>query len=736
MFLGDGFTERDGDDEHWALVPVGSAHLWSLGQANATGLEEIVEALSKLSTDEICALKEVVDRKLSKKVDFLTLLPQDLRIAVLKWLGPEDFWPCIQVSRQWRHILLDIDCIKIISRNLHPGLLEMAAHGTKDVKEATSTTILHHQIRAFKEASLYSFSWHNGGVATMFFQRPWLSSISEEPNQQLFCGNGKLVGSCPLEKKFINPYEDPNLCLFGDSLYSSGRLVCQPYWNPTSSPGPAEWFLIVDDFTTMTRRTLRVPQIYGDLCQRVRLFCVGESLVVARDITHRRLAIWSLSGDDNFNLARLPRRIDRAVTAGDVVIGTYRVGEDDDPNDMNGNYDLHGMKMWRWTRDNGGRVLEWTLAEPANFAAELIGLRRNCVRHAHSILIHPRDESIVYLFVASLLPTELAMGEPDPETVTMAVFEVTGKQISGRWKMKLQASWLDELSDPDNFGFKPVDRHGSYSTATRQQDGPQPGTLCHERVLFNIYTKKLTLVSSVVPLYSSTLYGKTLLWEDKYITWQEPPDRYYSHHSLPLVITPAFASERIPHLSPRPLTSVPYRRFPVRSGCDCCSMQTAFGGDVSETQEARVNHGDTSSDKRPYADLGKYPSLHQLLEDLAPRLIPPKDMDLSPLHFADLRIFSRYFTETYASMEVCHLDSTMFCGEGSSNFDQFPIPWKGANRAPIALRHAITQGHQQPSPEILTRFPLMWMDGKYMVLFSWMGYMVWEFRSPRIESSQ
>ncbi|TLS25866.1 hypothetical protein PpBr36_06944 [Pyricularia pennisetigena] len=721
MYVEDAFSTED-EDEHEVLISVASAHLWSLGQANGTGLEEILGALSKLSTDELCALKEVVDRKIivSEKVDILALLPEDLRIGVLEWLGPEDFWPCLQVSGRWRRLLLDAGCIKVVCRDLHPGLLEMVAQGAEDVKEATPSSILDAQMRAFKEASFYSFSWHKGDFATVFFQRPWLSNIEDGPNQQIFGGGNGKLGSCPREERLMYPGIDENRCFFGDSLYSSGRLVCQPYWNASTSPGPVEWFLIVDDFATRTRRTLRVPQIYGDLSKRVRLFCVGDSLVVARDLTHRRLAMWSLSEEEHFSLARLPRRIDQAVTAGNVVVGTYRMGGNEDSADSNDVDDSNGMAMWRWTRDDGGRVVEWTLAEPANFATELIELRRDCVMHVHSILIHPRDESIFYLFIASLLSAELTTDEPDPEPVTMAVFEVIGKQISGRWKTKLHTSWLDELSDPGNYGFRPIDRHGSYSTATRQREGPQRKTLCHEKVVFNIYTKQLTLVSSVVPLHSPTNYGKTLLWEGKYITWQEQTNRGDSKFALPLVITPSFTSEKSPLLSPRPLNSVPHRRFPFRHECDSCKMPAASdGGKRIET--------------RSWAGLGKYTSLHQTMMDLTPRLINPKDTCLYPRDWWEVRNLSTYLTETYAGMQACRLDSAMFCGEGLGDFDGFPLRNNG-NHGPVALRHALTPRHQQPPSEILTWFPLMWIDGRYMVLSSWEGYMVWEFRSPRIES--
>ncbi|KAI6615491.1 hypothetical protein MCOR07_008115 [Pyricularia oryzae] len=738
VVIDESWTRGNNENEHVFAITLATARLWPLGQADSTGLDEIVGALSKLSTDELCALKEAVDRKLSKKVDFLTLLPEDLCIAVLKWLGPEDFWSCLQVSRRWRDLLLDADCMRIICRDLHPGLLEMAvAQGAKGAKEATCPTILDAQRRSFKEATLYSLFWSKGGAATIFFQKPWLSNNTDGPNQRMCLflgGNGKL-GSCPREEWWLPEGPDGNRCYFGDSLYSSGRLVCQPYWDPSSSTGPLEWFLVVDDFAARTRRILRVPQIYGDLSQRVRLLCVGDSLAVARDLTHRRLAIWSLSEDDAFSLARLPRRIDQAVTAGDVVIGTYRVGDEDDQDNRNENDGLNGMTMWRWTRDNGGRVAEWALAEPANFAAELMGLRLNCLRHAHSILIHPGDKSIVYLFVASLLPARPTIDEPDPEPVTMAVFEVTDKQISGRWKIKLHASWLDEQSDPGNFGFKPVDRHGSYSTATRQQDGPKRGTVCHEKVVFNIYTKKLTLIASVVPLHSSTMYGKTLLWEGKYITWQEPSNRRYFDRVLPLVVTAAFASEKLPRLPPRPLNYVPYRRFPVRHGCEVCNTPATPGEGASEVQEAGVDHEDKSVGTKPCADLEKHTSLHQVLIDMTPRLVLPENSAIHPCNYLELCTTSRYLTETYHSMEACHLDSAMFCGEGQDSFDEFPMPLGGLGRYPIAIRRALNQGHQQPSPEILTRFPLMWTDGRYMVLLSWLGYMVWEFRRPRMESS-
>lgn len=64
VVIDESWTRGNNENDHVLAITLATARLWPLGQADSTGLDEIVGALSKLSTDELCALKEAVDRKL------------------------------------------------------------------------------------------------------------------------------------------------------------------------------------------------------------------------------------------------------------------------------------------------------------------------------------------------------------------------------------------------------------------------------------------------------------------------------------------------------------------------------------------------------------------------------------------------------------------------------------------------------------------------------------------------
>lgn len=226
---------------------------------------------ASLSGQEVRLMLEELNKRDFRR-DILANLPVELHTNIVQYFDIVELWPCLNVSKRWRQILLDSHIVKTMAHRLLPGLLEY-----RDERERTSppgAPPLDSLEDAFLKGMRARYRRRSGKFrwavsASILF--PMARSFPLDPAHhpavsrtlKMYLNSGPASSDGYADSLFYD--------YVVDIKYNSGRICWHPQMNKP--------WIVVDNLRTCLRRVYTVPNLVLEGAW-VRVEYLGDKLLV------------------------------------------------------------------------------------------------------------------------------------------------------------------------------------------------------------------------------------------------------------------------------------------------------------------------------------------------------------------------------------------------------------------------------------------------------------------------
>ena len=226
---------------------------------------------ASLSGQEVRLMLEELNKR-DFRCDILANLPMELHVHVVQYLDIADLWPCLNVSRKWRQILLDSHIVKKTAQRLLPGLLEYRGEAERTWSpdapplESLEDAVLRGIQTRYRRGS-GKFRWAVSSSITF----PMARSFPLDPAHHPVVSRSlrSYLNNCPAS---TNGYADDMFYSYAvDIKYHNGRIC----WHPLMGK---PW-IVVDNLRTCLRRVYTVPNLVLE-GSWLRVEFLGDKLLV------------------------------------------------------------------------------------------------------------------------------------------------------------------------------------------------------------------------------------------------------------------------------------------------------------------------------------------------------------------------------------------------------------------------------------------------------------------------